>query len=82
MTDLMLTLYEYLISDGCEAFLPRGYRRQTAVLRRREQALLDSLSEEQRKLFWEYEQAQGARNDLTEQALFQAALSMARELWR
>lgn len=83
MTDLLQTLYDYLLEYQSKKYLPVKYFwHHTRVAGLREQALLDALTPAQRELLEDYQSEQDTCAALEKEALFQAALALARELAR
>ena len=80
MTSLMQYLLEYL-QEHINDHMPRRYFwHESRVRDLREDALLKTLTEDQRELWEDLQSAEGACADLREQALFQSALALVREL--
>lgn len=81
MTDLMQTLFDYIQENRVRNFLPHKYFwHYSRVLTLREDALLDTLSDEQRDLLEQYQNAECDCQTLEKEATFLATLALAREL--
>ena len=81
MTDLMQTLFDYILDNLVENYLPGPpYLKNAAALEAQDAALQKLLTPEQRAML-EKLQATEYRHDLMElEAMFQATWAVAREL--
>ncbi len=80
MTDLTQHLYDYL-EEHINDYMPHRYFwHESRVRELREEALLKTLTEDQRELWEDLQSAEGACADLREQALFHSTLALVRAL--
>lgn len=81
MTDAQQALFDYLLENQLQDFLPASYyvhcSRTTNL---REETLLKTLTGRQKDLFRAYQGAQFKQDLLDQQALFQATWAAAHEL--
>ena len=81
MSELMRCLYDYLSARRVLDFRPQPRETACAALREtREAALLETLTEQQKALWEQWQDADLSYTMLYEEALFLAAFSLAREL--
>ena len=81
MTDLMQTIYDHLLDEGYGKFLSQdSYGPRSQLLLKKENALLETLSDTQQELFSAYQLAAGNLQLLELEAMFQAGFRLAREL--
>ncbi|MEG1657420.1 MAG: hypothetical protein RR288_00030 [Oscillibacter sp.] len=82
MTELMQTLYDYAARSLFPGLLTGDeYRGEQVLAEQRARAVLDALPETARKQFRELQDSQNACADMELEAMFQAALAVARELY-
>ena len=81
MNDAQQALFDYLLENQLQNFLPPGYHtRYVRITGLREEALLKTLTDQQKDLFTAYQNAQFQQALLDLQALFRATWAMAHEL--
>ena len=81
MTDIQQHIFDYITEEYvCQLLPPKYFWHYTRVLDQREDALLETLTDQQRDLFEAYQMAQFDRDNLERQALFRATWAMAHEL--
>ena len=82
MTDLMQHLYEYaqefLVMRNIDTI---PYREEGQHANQFQKKLLQTLTEEQQTLFWDYDNAKLQSTSMESEALFLSAFQMARELY-
>lgn len=81
MTELMQTLYDYTFRHLIPGLLTTDeYQGEQVLLDRRERAVLDALPESAQARFREFQDSHSICASLELEAMFQAALTLAREL--
>lgn len=81
MTAIMQTICDYLLENHYQEFLPRKYYwHYTRLAEAQESALLETLSDNQRKLLDQYQTTRNTMHSHDLEAMFQAAWRAFREL--
>ena len=81
MTDIQQHIFDYIMEEYVRQLLPPKYFwHYSRVLEQRENALLETMTDQQRDLFEAYQMAHYDRETLELQALFRATWSTAHEL--
>ena len=81
MTDIMQIIYDYLLENHYNEFLPQEYFwRATVLVDELESALLETLSDDQWELLDQYQATRNTMHSHDLEAMFQAAWRAFREL--